>query len=361
MIHTNKLLRRSILIAIFLGIDVILGGLWIRQQKQETLVPVKNFLQQIHPSLSETVLGSILHETTPSEVRIGVELDPQQILVALNAERTVRKLPALENSELISEAGEAVVAALKENDFNFDSVDSSKILSTYLQQKKASNMTLYHDTLVGPVTIKQLVSYWNEDPQHLETVASPDVTMVGIATGSAEINGTLQGLVITIYGKEQAAPQKSNTPVVTQQEITFPAISDSSVLEALNVYRATHKVHQLVEHQKLCEYAEKRVGDLIAFGGLDGHEGFRKDFADSKNLPAAIKDYPGGAIGENLAYQYCKNMTTGDSFIAQNATALIEWCFDSSTKGHREAQLNTRFNNVCSRHRDGYFVIIFGE
>ncbi|MBP9820298.1 hypothetical protein KBC79_06225, partial [Candidatus Woesebacteria bacterium] len=70
---------------------------------------------------------------------------------------------------------------------------------------------------------------------------------------------------------------------------------------------------------------------------------------------------PGGGIGENLAHQYCKNMTTGDSLIAQTGTAIIEWCFDSSTKGRREAQLSTTFHNVCVRHGDHMYVVIFGE
>jgi uncharacterized protein YkwD len=361
MLPEKKFLRQGILIAIFVVIDVCLGSMWLREQKQETLVPVKNFLQEIHPSLPGTVLGEVINESTPNELRSALQLNPQEIFTALNAERSVRKLPELQYSEVISQAGESVVTALIEKNLDLNGVDSSKILATFLQQRKVENMTLYHDTLVGPVNTKQLENYWNEDPQHMKTMASPSVSLVGIATGSAEIQGTLQGIIVTVYGQQQPVPQKTASTTTTPQKIVFPAISSSSILEALNVYRATHHVHQLVEHQKLCEYAEKRVQDLIAFGGLDGHEGFKKDFADSKNLPASIKEYPGGAIGENLAYQHCKNMTTGDSFVAQNATALIEWCFDSSTKGHREAQLNTRFNNVCSRNKDGYFVIIFGE
>jgi hypothetical protein len=54
-------------------------------------------------------------------------------------------------------------------------------------------------------------------------------------------------------------------------------------------------------------------------------------------------------------------MTTGESFIAETGTALIEWCFDSSTKGHREAQLSSVYKNVCVRHADGMFVVTFGD
>jgi hypothetical protein len=54
-------------------------------------------------------------------------------------------------------------------------------------------------------------------------------------------------------------------------------------------------------------------------------------------------------------------MTTGQSFIAETGTALIEWCFDSSTKGHREAQLSATYKNVCVRHADGMYVVTFGD
>lgn len=152
------------------------------------------------------------------------------------------------------------------------------------------------------------------------------------------------------------------TPAATRRPtpIVFPEISNSSVLTAINQYRSDHQVHQLVEHASLCRYAEKRVQDLVAHGGLDEHAGFRADFADDK-IPTQLEGYPGRTIGENLAYQYCINMQTEESFIANSAAALIEWCFDSSTKGHREAQLNPEFNNVCVRHQNGLFVVIFGD
>lgn len=142
---------------------------------------------------------------------------------------------------------------------------------------------------------------------------------------------------------------------------TFPFLSNSDILVELNAYRAAHKIPALVENQLLCQYAEKRVEDLIAYGGLDNHAGFTKDTENYETLPESLKQYPGGAIGENLAYQYCKNMTTGDSFIASTPQQLIEWCFDSSIRGHREAQLNPKYTAACVRNQQGYVVVIFGE
>lgn len=361
MVLNNPHIRRVVFVGLFLVADIWLGVRWLRLQREEVLVPVKNFLVQIHPSLPQTVLGSALSETVPVEVPSTAPFTATGIAAVIQVERQERKLTALEYSTVLSQAGDKIIEAIVKNNLSFEGLDTSKILTAFLQQKKQENISLFHDTLIGPLTLAQLGNYWDDDAEHLRTVASPDLTQLGIATGSAMIGGQEQGIVVVIYGKPQATVQQSTPQNVTAQKIKFPEISNASVLEALNAYRAAHGVPGLLEHPNLCTYAEKRVQDLVVFGGLDGHEGFRKDFADQENLPEPIKEYPGGAIGENLAYQNCRNMQTNQGFLAETATSLVEWCFDSSTKGHREAQLNPRYTSVCARHQDGYFVIIFGE
>ncbi len=215
-----------------------------------------------------------------------------------------------------------------------------------------------------PPALLPLIRYFKLDPSLKESVVSkprfdPGEQRNDLATASATI--TIIPIVSPIEPKMTSKTVKHMKKAVRPTKIIFPNISDTEVVEALNRYRDDHKVHHLIVDKNLCEYAEKRVKDLLAYGGLDHHAGFKKDFADQDHLPAPIQRYSGRTIGENLAYQYCKNMTTGDSFIAQTGTALIEWCFDSSTAGHREAQLNPRFNAVCVRHARGYYVVIFGE
>lgn len=357
----SGMIRRIIIISLFLILDLVLGVYWLRLQRDEVLIPVKNFLTQLNPSLPETILGSQLSEVVPTELPSKEPFTQEEVVAALQTERDKRKLPQLEYSSELSAGGSEIIKAIIANDGTFEGVDTSKILSSYLQKRGMKNVALYHDTLVGPQTMSQLQKYWQSDEEHLGTVASPDLTMLGVATGSAQLGTENQGIVVIIYAKPQATVQQASVPATQPTKVTFPEISNLSVLQALNQYRADHQVHALQENALLCQYAEKRVQDLVAFGGLDNHEGFRKDFADPEKIPQPIKDYPGGAIGENLAYQNCRNMQTGEGFMAETATALIEWCFDSSTKGHREAQLNPKYNNVCARHQDGYFVIIFGE
>lgn len=355
---------RIAVILFFLITDVILFKILL-QERRQLIRPISNFLSAIHESLPQTILGKLTSEAIPDEAPTQAEFDPQQIYTAFNQDRSVRKLTDLAYSEVLAQAAQKIVAEIITHDADFDAFDSNDVLLKYLKGKKVDNLSLYHDAVIGPLTTDQILKYWQTDEKHLEMVTSPEITQVGVATGSATFEGQLQGIVVTIYAKPPATstttPTSSSKTAQTQKPLVFPEISDNSILTALNSYRQSHNVHQLLEHANLCEYAQKRVGDLVANGGLDGHAGFKKDFEDPENLPEPIKNYPGGAIGENLAYQNCKNMTTGQGFVAETATALIEWCFDSSTKGHREAQMNPKFNNVCARHKNGYFVIIFGE
>ena len=358
-------LKRLAVIVFFLIVDVLLGSLWLRQQNMQTLIEIQRLLNGVHPKLSQTLLGEELTQSIPAKQPTEADLPPNAVFTLLNTEREKRKLTPLTLMPVLSEGAEKLIPMIITNNYDLAAVDSNKVLTTFLQKSKVENLTIFHDTLIGPVTMRQLELYWESDADHTKTIASPEISVVGVATGTATISGQLQGITIILYGKPQQTVQSE--PTITPQQknqvkpVVFPFISNTSILEALNQYRADHGVHQLVEQSNLCEYAQKRVNDLVAYGSLDGHEGFKKDFENADTIPDSIKNYPGGAVGENLAYQSCRNMTTGDSFVAQTATALIEWCFDSSTKGHREAQLNTRYNNVCARNKNGYFVIIFGE
>lgn len=350
---------------LFLVVLVILNiGLFrvLLNQHRQLIKPTAQYLEKISPALAQFLLGTNISEEAEAIVA-DKSLSVENITAGLNQERDSRKLHQLSLSTALNQAAEKVVTELLNKNGDFDAVNTDAIITNSLMKLKVSNISLYHDTVVGPETTNGLFNYWDTNTDHQTLISNPELTQVGIATGSVQLEGKNQGIVVAIFVKPQAVvtQRTMNKSSVSREKIVFPEISNQSILDALNLYRSDHKVHPLVEDARLCQYAEKRVKDLVAFGSLDEHAGFKKDFADPNNLPEPIKAYPGGAIGENLAYQFCRNMTTGDSFIAQTATALIEWCFDSSTKGHREAQLNSRYNAVCARHQDGYFVIIFGE
>jgi uncharacterized protein YkwD len=80
---------------------------------------------------------------------------------------------------------------------------------------------------------------------------------------------------------------------------------------------------------------------------LDAHAGFAADADSGYVFEITGKNY----VAENLAYWPS----------AQAATHVIEWGWDSSTEGHREAQLSNDFTHACITGQEGFYVAIFGR
>jgi uncharacterized protein YkwD len=351
---------RLAIIAFFLGINIILGSYFLLTVKGKAIVPdsIKNFLAEKGITTNTDRSSFPLDEAPDYSLRI--DLDSDDVLQAINEQRTVNEKKLLTNSPKLHQAAEQVLQELKSNNFELSEEDGNSLLEQALKKNNYFYTGAYQSIVIGPVTSTSVVEYWFNNNQE-ETVLAEDVSEIGVATIVEAVSSEFTGVTVVIVAKPRGvtAALPSQSPVVVKPAL--PQVSDQEVIDALNNYRHAHGRDALQVHQALCSYAEKRVGDLVAFGGLDNHQGFKEDFADQSKLPEILKEYPGSKIGENLAHQFCRNMTTGDSFVAGTGTAIIEWCFDSSTKGHREAQLSTEFHNVCVRHADGMYVVIFGE
>ncbi len=350
---------RLAVIGFCLGLNVILGAYFLAQ--------AGTALPQWAAELLYTV-GFVKDRQSVQQLTNPIKSEPDlstfSLLSALNEARVTEGVPELIEEPILSSASEAIKQELAKHDYLQENAEITKVLEAEL---KAANYTyewVSQHTLIGPFYTSATTQAIMQSEDQSTALYEPDFSRVGIATEIIDHPKLGKvGVTVLLFAKPAASKgtvsQKISAP--TPKPLVFPPIADSEVIQALNQYRSSHNVHQLVEHAALCKYAEKRVADLIAYGGLDNHEGFKKDFADPENPPEQLKDYSGARIGENLAYQHCRNMQTGDSFIAQSGAALIEWCFDSSTKGHREAQLDSRYNNVCVRHSQGYYVVVFGE
>lgn len=350
---------RIIIIAFFLGVNLILGSYFLLTVRGQSIVPdsVRNFF--VERGLAPEQRSTFPLDSTP-DYSVRIDLDSDDVIVAINEQREANKEEAVIPSTKLHQAAELVLAELQTSDYALNEEDGNKLLEESLEKSNYFYSGAYQSIVVGPVTSAAVVEYWFNNNQQ-ETVLAGDVSEIGVATTVESINGEFTGITVVILAEPRGVTAVLPTQPQQSSKPALPQISDQEVIEALNRYRQVHGQHTLNVHDNLCKYAEKRVGDLVAFGGLDNHKGFQEDFADQNNLPEVLKDYPGAKIGENLAHQFCRNMTTGDSFVAETGTAIIEWCFDSSTKGHREAQLSSEFHNVCVRHADGMYVVIFGE
>ena len=80
---------------------------------------------------------------------------------------------------------------------------------------------------------------------------------------------------------------------------------------------------------------------------LDAHAGFERD-GDSGYL-FEVTGF--NAVAENLAYWPS----------AEYPNQVIEWGWDTSTEGHREAQLSDEYSHACLAGGDGFYVAIFAR
>lgn len=137
--------------------------------------------------------------------------------------------------------------------------------------------------------------------------------------------------------------------------------TESQLWQALVDYRHTHQKPDLLPDERLCVYARGRIAEhLQLFAStdkenypkpdkypLDAHAGFVRD-GDSGYL---FESTGFQAIAENLAYWPS----------AQYANQVIEWGWDTSTEGHREAQLTTDYTHACLTGQDGFFIALFAR
>lgn len=363
-------MKRSLfsqIIRILFFILVAGGALAYAAKDKYALRDLTTHLKVFDPLLKQTPLGAVLNsqsETISQNVPIAApETSIQSLYNFIDAERHKNNLPTLKNDPKIDTIAKRIAEGSAALGDSFTELDTKAIISELAEKYHITGYSFSHDTLMGVQTTDVVITQWITHPESVRYL-DEKIETIAIATASALIKGVPTGVVTTVFTRKVNSVPTATTDVPIKKaptEIVFPNISNESVLSALNSYRQVHGAPPLKEHPNLCGYAEKRLSDLLAFGGLDNHEGFKKDFENPEKIPQIIKEYPGSNIGENLAYQFCRNMKTNEAFIAPHATALIEWCFDSSTKGHREAQLSTAYISACSRNKNGYFVIIFGD
>lgn len=351
--------KRLWIVAFFIGLNIVLGSYFLMEVRADLPKPLASLLFHWGTTPRQvTSVDDVVHPKT--EVP---DLAVKPLLLELNKYRSTQNLEPLKSDPKLTKVAEELLAGMAESGYDSNYELDNAELEKALKNSGYNYERVSHNSLSGPKTIDAVMVAWFSDADQVEALDSSEFTDIGMATiiSDTKENGQI-GVVVQLLGKQRVA--NSTNQQVTQNKTEIPEareVSDEEVIIALNRYREAHGLYKLQVNPLLCQYAEKRALDLKAAGGLDGHAGFQQDFAHQDNLPVGIKDYPKGSkFTENLAHQFCKNMTTGESFVAQTGTALIEWCFDSSTKGHREAQLSTESINVCVRHADNMYVVIFG-
>lgn len=111
--------------------------------------------------------------------------------------------------------------------------------------------------------------------------------------------------------------------------------------EAINNYRSAHGVNRLQKSDFLCSVAENRAVEQVANGGLDGHAGFEKYAKDQNEF---------GRMGEVLF----------GGVQPQYGVHIVEFGWDRSLTGHREAIRDPNWQAGCGGIADYFAVFVFG-
>ncbi len=362
--HTGQVAR----IGFFIGFLCILSLLLIPKQTSGKLLnqtaDVFETVALLHPVSNS--FRSLALQLAPPPVAEASQATADSLIYKLNQERARAGTYSLVTPAELQTLADELLTILERTPYDDWHLSQTDIaLDAAVKNSDYSFALLEQAAISGSSTTDEIILDFQESSTLVTELYSESYTHAAFATQDG-----ITVLVLAEPLQPAPTPVRQTQPTIrvevpqpTPTQFVVQDISDDEVYQALNAYRAVHGVSSLKQDGNLCKYAEMRVDDLIEHGSLDGHAGFAKDFdvESPEDLPKPIRDYGYGQIGENLASQYCRNMTTGDSFTAETGTALIEWCFDSSTAGHREAQLSNEFKDVCVRHGQNMYVIIFGR
>ncbi|MBI4097656.1 MAG: hypothetical protein HY426_01315 [Candidatus Levybacteria bacterium] len=121
-----------------------------------------------------------------------------------------------------------------------------------------------------------------------------------------------------------------------------PRMSTSDELfEAMNNYRRAHNVQMLTKNETLCSIAQNRANEQLALGDLDNHEGFDK-------------------YAENQEEFYRMGEVLFGGVQPQYGVHIVEYGWDRSLTGHKEAIQNPSWNHGCGGIAGYFAVFIFG-
>ena len=122
-----------------------------------------------------------------------------------------------------------------------------------------------------------------------------------------------------------------------------PRMSTSEELFiAMNDYRKAHGVQALTKNDSLCSIAQNRANEQLANGDLDNHAGFDKYAQNQEEFYRMGEVLFGGAQ-------------------PQYGVHIIEYGWDRSLTGHKEAIQNPAWNHGCGGIAGYFAVFIFGS
>lgn len=118
--------------------------------------------------------------------------------------------------------------------------------------------------------------------------------------------------------------------------------TNDELFDAINTYRKAHGVQQVQKNDLICGIAQSRANEQQVNGDLDAHAGFDKFFQNQNEFPQMGEVLFGGSQ-------------------PQYGVHIVEYGWNRSLTGHREAISNPEWNYGCGGIAGYYAVFIFGK
>lgn len=278
-----------------------------------------------------------LVEKTKTTLFSPQPLDQNDILAKVNELRSVNNLPPLITGDLCDQID--LFPLLEE-----DAADTICPTCTSFGFIVAQNVLL-------PETMYQS---WQPDSSASAVLNHPEATKACVAIQDRNV-------AILVYEPSSNSQEEVSLSDETSPPAIIHNFTEDELWQALVDYRHAHQKPDLLRSESLCSYARKRVEEHITLFAttakevyprqdkypLDAHAGFTRD-GESGYL---FETTGFRVVAENLAYWPT----------ATYPHQIIEWGWDTSTEGHREAQLSTDYTHACLTGHDGFYVALFAR
>jgi hypothetical protein len=295
------------------------------------------YVDAIYTSAQKLIQSPEISQAVQNAVRPYLpQTTPDELLTKINQYRTSVKRP-----EFLSEAD--ICYPLEQSEAN-----SQDIFSVCKNCSHATMLTLGKYALSNQI-IERLLA----DEASAETLQSAVLTHLCVADKGETLS--------LFFVKKGTITPKEPAPVRVAPSSPPTYFTEDQLWQSLVDYRHAHGKTDIIRDENVCSYARKRVNDHIEKMKntakeeypnpdkypLDAHAGFSSD-AES-GLAFEITDK--SQLAENLAYWPS----------AKAASHIIEWGWDTSTEGHREAQLSNTWTHACLTGNLGFYVAIYAK
>lgn len=144
------------------------------------------------------------------------------------------------------------------------------------------------------------------------------------------------------------APKAANTETIVEGKTSWTygkpderMATAGELFDAINSYKRTNGLPEISQNGTLCQIAQNRANELVDKGELDGHAGFEKYARGQQEFDSMDEILFGGVM-------------------PQLAVHIVEWGWDKSLTGHRNALQNREYTHGCGGIAGYFAVFIFG-